>query len=163
MKGNTEGSLFNNFAYIAGFLDGDGSLMLQLKKRSDSKSKYRFMSTICFYQDSRHGKHLKFIQKILKSGYFSERNDGMTELRIQGFDNVEKILKDLQPFIRFKEVQVKILLKALNVLKRIPMQDLSKKDLKFLVSSMLLIQKNNYSTRSKKTKEDFYRLLNITP
>ena len=163
MKGNTEGSLFNNFAYIAGFLDGDGSLMLQLKKRSDSKNKYRFMSTICFYQDSRHSKYLKFIQKVLKSGYLSVRNDGMTELRIQGFESVEKVLKNLSPFIRFKEVQVKTLLKALDVLKRIPMQNLSKKDLKFLVSCMLLIQKNNYSTRSKKTEEDFYRLLNITP
>jgi hypothetical protein len=163
MKGNTEGSLFNNFAYIAGFLDGDGSLMLQLKKRSDSKNKYRFMSTICFYQDSRHSKHLKFIKKVLKSGYLSERKDGMTELRIQGFDNVEKILKNLKPHIKFKDIQVKTLLKALEVLKGIPMQDLSKKHLKFLVNCILTIQKNNYSTKSKKTKEDFYRLLNITP
>ena len=39
-------------AYIAGFLDGDGSLMLQIKKRKDgNRSKFRFMPTICFYQD----------------------------------------------------------------------------------------------------------------
>ena len=57
MQGNTEGSLHSNYSYIAGFLDGDGSLMLQLKKRSDSKNKYRFMSTICFYQDIRYLKN----------------------------------------------------------------------------------------------------------
>jgi hypothetical protein len=35
-------------AYIAGFLDGDGSLMLQIKKRKDgTKSSIRFMPTIC--------------------------------------------------------------------------------------------------------------------
>lgn len=45
-------------AYIAGFLDGDGSLMLQIKRRKDCKSGYRFMATICFYQDSCHDKHL---------------------------------------------------------------------------------------------------------
>jgi len=28
-----------NLAYIAGFLDGDGSLMLQIKKRKDGKLK----------------------------------------------------------------------------------------------------------------------------
>ena len=32
-----------NLAYIAGFLDGDGSLMLQIKKRKDGKLKRRFM------------------------------------------------------------------------------------------------------------------------
>ncbi len=43
-----------NLAYIAGFLDGDGSLMLQVKKRKDGNVGIRFMATICFYQDSRH-------------------------------------------------------------------------------------------------------------
>ena len=50
-------------AYIAGFLDGDGSLMLQLKRRSDSKRGIRFMTTICFYQDSRHEKTLYWVRK----------------------------------------------------------------------------------------------------
>ena len=45
-------------AYIAGFLDGDGSLMLQIKKRSDSKIGIRFMVTICLNQDTRHEKEL---------------------------------------------------------------------------------------------------------
>ena len=45
-------------AYIAGFLDGDGSVMLQIKKRKDGRLKRRFMCTICFYQDSRHEKPL---------------------------------------------------------------------------------------------------------
>ena len=47
-----------DLAYIAGFLDGDGSLMLQIKKRSDVKNKRRFMLTICFYQDKRNDKVL---------------------------------------------------------------------------------------------------------
>lgn len=71
-----------DLAYIAGFLDGDGSLMLQLKKRSDSKRSIRFMSTICFYQDTRHKDTLDWIKGTFGIGYLSDRKDGMTELRI---------------------------------------------------------------------------------
>lgn len=49
-------------AYIAEFLDGDGSLMLQLKKRKDTTRGYRFMATICLYQDSRHDDTLYWMQ-----------------------------------------------------------------------------------------------------
>ena len=57
-------------AYIAGFLDGDGSIMLQIKKRSDVKSGYRFMATVCFYQDSCHDKNLFWIRN-----YSSRKDD----------------------------------------------------------------------------------------
>ena len=61
------GSRFNlNLAYIAGFLDGDGSLMLQLKSRSDTTRGVRFMATICLYQDTRHAAPLLWMQKVLK-------------------------------------------------------------------------------------------------
>src|SRR3990167_10282370 len=90
---NTVGSRSNvQLAYIAGFLDVDGSLMLQIKKRNDSKLKGRFMCTICFYQDSRHEKPLYWIKKILKIGYISKRNDRITELRINGYNQCEKIM-----------------------------------------------------------------------
>ena len=79
-----------NSAYIAGFLDGDGSLMLQIKRRKDDKiSKRRFMATICFYQDSRHEKPLFWIRKMLGIGYISRRNDGISELRINGYKQKE--------------------------------------------------------------------------
>jgi LAGLIDADG endonuclease len=66
-QGNTVGSRSQvDLAYIAGFLDGDGSLMIQLKRRSESKIKTRrIMLTICFYQDSRHEKPLHRIKEVL--------------------------------------------------------------------------------------------------
>jgi hypothetical protein len=96
-----------DLAYIAGFLDGDGSLMLQIKNRKDGKTKIRFMSTICFYQDTRHEKDLFWIRKVLGKGYFNQRNDGMSELRINGYESVKNILESLMPFIRFKRIQAK--------------------------------------------------------
>ena len=98
-----------DLSYIAGFLDGDGSLMLQIKKRKDARLKRRFMATICFYQDSRHEKSLNWIKKVLGIGFISRRNDGITELRINGFKQTKEILKKLMPFIRFKRKQAKAL------------------------------------------------------
>ena len=82
-----------DLAYITGFLDGDGSVMVQVKKRKDNKRGWRLMFTIAFYQDTRHEKPLFWIKKRLNIGYISRRNDGMTELRINGYERVKKILE----------------------------------------------------------------------
>ena len=103
-------------AYIAGFLDGDGSLMLQIKKRKDSKTGIRFMLTICFYQDTRHEKTLYWIRRRLGIGYLSQRNDGMTELLVNGYKQVRDILTLLLPYIRFKKIQARALLCASRIL-----------------------------------------------
>ena len=152
-----------NCAYIAGFLDGDGSLMFQIKKRKDGKSKIRFMPTICFYQDSRHAKSLYWIKKVLEIGYISKRKDGITELRINGFKQVRNILKDLIPFIKFKKIQAKAIYAAVNLLCRVKNKDLSKNNLRELVNYILIIQNNNYVTKKKKTKKDLLKILDLTP
>ena len=65
MYGNTVGSRSkSDIAYIAGFLDGDGSNMLQVKKRKDTKRGFRFMATICLYQDTRHEKQLHWMRNV---------------------------------------------------------------------------------------------------
>ena len=150
-------------AYIAGFLDGDGSLMLQLKKRSDSKRAIRFMTTICFYQDTRHEKTLYWIKEVLGIGYISNRNDGLTELRINGYEQIRNILKSLLPYIRFKKLQARVLLKACEVLSKTKFSKLTKKQLLKLVDIILAIQSENYVTKKKKTKSELRKILGLTP
>ncbi len=150
-----------NLAYIAGFLDGDGSLMLQIKKRKDgNKSKKRFMVTICFYQDSRHEKPLYWIRNILNIGYISRRNDGITELRINGYKQIEGILRNLLPFIKFKKIQAKVLLTSAKLLQK---SKLTKQKLKRLVDNILKIQSENYVTKKKKNKKELLKILGLTP
>ena len=150
-------------AYIAGFLDGDGSLMLQLKKRSDSKRAIRFMATICFYQDTRHEKTLYWIKKVLGIGYISRRNDGMTELRINGYKQIRNILTSLLPYIRFKKLQTRALIKACEILSETKFQKLTQKQLIKLVDLILAIQSKNYVTKRKKTKSELRKILGLTP
>lgn len=161
---NTVGSRSNvDLAYIAGFLDGDGSLMLQIKKRKDGKVKIRFMATICFYQDTRHEKTLHWIREILGIGYISRRADGMSELRINGYIQVRDILKKLLPYIRFKAVQAKSLIAATEILSSTKFRMLEKRQLFSLVALALVMQQENYVTKKKKTKEELLSMLGLTP
>ena len=153
-----------NCAYIAGFLDGDGSLMLQLKKRKDGdKTGTRFMATICFYQDSRHDIPLCWIREQFGIGYLSKRNDGMSELRINGFKQIREILESLLPYIRFKKIQAKALHEACGILSTGMMRMLDKKSLKRLVKLIMAVQNENYATKKKKTESEFMEILGLTP
>jgi len=137
--------------------------MLQIKKRSDGKIGLRFMPTICFYQDTRHEKTLYWIQEKLCIGYVSRRNDGMSELRVNGYKQVANILKSLLPHIRFKEIQSKALACACEILSNTKFSKLSKENLEKLVDLILVIQKENYVTKRKKTREELLTQLGIDP
>lgn len=150
-------------AYIAGFLDGDGSLMLQLKKRTDSTKGVRFMATICLYQDTRHERPLLWIRKRLMCGYVSRRNDGMTELRINGFSQVRETVEMLLPHLRFKKRQAKLLIQACNMLERQTLRTMKPRYIRKIVGLLLLIQNENYMSKRRKTKEELYQILGLTP
>jgi len=152
-----------NLAYISGFLDGDGSLMLQIKKRKDGISKIRFMSTICFYQDTRHEKNLYWIRKILGKGFLSQRNDGMSELKINGYTTVRDILKILKPYLKFKELQAKALLEACTILSSKKYKKLDREQIIKLVDLILVIQRENYVTKRKKTRDELLQMVGLTP
>ncbi len=161
LKGNTVGSRLElDRAYIAGFLDGDGSIMLQLKKRNDTKRGYRFMATICFYQDSRHEKPLFWIRECLGIGYITKRNDSITELRINGFLAIADILDKLTPYIRFKKVQASAMIRACGILSNKRLSDLQ---LLEVVDLILMIQEANYKASYKKDRYEFLSMLNLTP
>ena len=137
--------------------------MLQIKKRKDGKSKWRFMCTICLYQDSRHEKTLFWMQKILGIGYLSRRKDGISELRINGFVQVRDILSSLMPYIRFKKVQAEALYKAACLLSEKSIRQLTKSDLRNLVDLIVVIQNNNYTTKHKKNRKELLSVLDLTP
>ena len=137
--------------------------MLQIKKRKDGALKKRFMATICFYQDTRHEKDLYWIQKELGIGYVSKRNDGITELRINGYTQVRDILKQLLPFIRFKRLQARALYSATQLLSKIPYRRLDEKQLRQLATFILVIQNENYVTKKKRSERELLNVFGLTP
>lgn len=152
-KDNTVGSRqeikTQDLAYIAGFLDGDGSIMIQIKRRADAPRGWRIMATICFYQDTHHKKPLTWIRDTFGIGYISDRNDHMTELRINGYGEVKRILLLLAPYIRFKEKQV---IYALNILMRLEKKriaTLAKEERLAIAADMIALRNENYQSHQR--------------
>lgn len=94
-------------AYVAGFLDGDGSIMAQLVYRKDYKLGYQVRVSIVFYQKTNHQKFLLWLKERLDYGYVRMRNDGMSEYTIVGLSEVAHVLTLLYPFLRLKKVLAK--------------------------------------------------------
>ncbi len=137
--------------------------MFQIKQRKDGKRKWRFMCTICFYQDSRHRDSLAWIREMLGAGYSSDRKDGITELRINGFLQIKNILGDLLPFIRFKRKQAKALHSVVSLLSDKKFSLLSEKEILDLVDLIIVIQDYNYSNSHRKTRDELLKIIGLTP
>lgn len=120
-KGNTEGKTNmtkEEYAYIAGFLDGDGCIMLQLVYRNDYVLGYQIRASIVFYQKQQHRSFLNWLQRQFGDiGYIRNRNDGMSEYTIVGITSVEHVLTMLLPYLKLKQSQAEV---ALKVIKQMP-------------------------------------------
>ena len=90
--------------------------MAQIKNRRDTPRGWRIMFTICFYQDTRHKEPMQWMRDELGIGYLHDRKDRITELRINGYSQVRRILKGMQPYVKFKQQQVDTALKILEML-----------------------------------------------
>ena len=104
-------------AYIAGFLDGDGSIFFQIISRPDYRLKFQIRSSIAFYQDTKNVKILEWFKEIFKAGYIRHRKTGISDYTIVDSKEVEKILKLLQPYVKLKKEHINLGLKILEELK----------------------------------------------
>ncbi len=104
-------------SYIAGFLDGDGCIMLQLVPRHDYFLGYQIRASIVFYQKTKFKDFLFWLKSKFKVGYIRERPDDITEYTIVGFKAVERVLNSLIPYLKLKKKQAKL---ALEIIEKTP-------------------------------------------
>jgi hypothetical protein len=102
-------------AYIAGFLDGDGSIIFQLVRRKDYALGFQVRSSVCFYQKTSGKAVLLWLKERLRVGYLRERG-GMTDYAIVGHENVRRLLELVGPFVVAKREQVRTGLQLLDSL-----------------------------------------------
>jgi len=136
-------------AYIAGFFDGDGSVRIQFQPRKNARLKFRVRAEISFAQKIGHEKQLLWIREKLGIGYIYTRNDGMSELKVEGFKQVKAILQFMTPFVHFKEKQVQLTLTALSILDKDP-KLVTSRDLIRIAQIGDQISSHNYVTVKKK-------------
>lgn len=149
-----------DLAYIAGFLDGDGSIMVQVKNRHGTPRGWRLMFTICFYQDSGHKKPLRWIRETLGIGYLSDRNDHITELRINGYRETQRILTILKPYVKFKARQIELTLRILSRLTEKSFPELSRKARLAIADDIIRLRNENYRSHNRRySSENLHKLL----
>ena len=105
-------------AYIAGFLDGDGSVFFQIIPRKDYKRKFQIRSSIAFYQKSSNSEILDFLKNIFGVGYIRKRKTGISDYTIVDSKEVKKILLLLKPYVILKKKQVELGLEIFDELEK---------------------------------------------
>lgn len=149
-------------AYIAGFLDGDGSIMAQLIRRKDYKLGYQIRVSIVFYQKNSHQEILFWLKEQLKLGYIRHRNDGMAEYTITGLNEVEQVLSILYDKLRLK----KQLAKEVRRIIKLHPKKMTAKDLIKLAPLVDNTAKFNYSKKRTITSQSvnsFLKSNNLFP
>ena len=101
-------------AYIAGFLDGDGSIFFQIVPRKDYTQKFQIRSTIAFYQKTECVEILDWLKEIFKCGYIRHRKTGVSDYTIVESKEVRRILELLRLYVRLKKKQVELGLEILD-------------------------------------------------
>jgi len=103
-------------AYIAGFLEGAGSIILQIVRQKTFVYGYTIRVSICFYQKtSRNWFMLWLKNKLGNLGYLRNRTDNMCEYTITSLNDVSLVLTMLLPYLRIKKNLGKL---ALSIIER---------------------------------------------
>lgn len=77
----------------------------------------------------------------------------MTELRINGYEQVQNILQQLYPFLKFKKEQVRHLFRALNILSKKRIDKLTKREKMTIVRSLISARAQSYQSGQKKLEK----------
>lgn len=107
-----------DLAYIAGFLDGDGSIIAQFVTRNDYKWGYQIRLTIQFTQ---HTKRRVYLQKLLDMtgvGTIRDRGEAnkptISDYVVTDVKHVYSFLKQLQPYLKIKQKQANLTLRLIE-------------------------------------------------
>ena len=107
-------------SYVAGFLDGDGSIHFQLVKQKEYRFGYYIRATVSFSQSTSARQGLEQIQHLLGGGgYLRDRGTGMSDLVITSRPLLLRLLQEVEPYVIFKREHVGRALSILPQLERV--------------------------------------------
>ena len=132
-------------AYIAGFLDADGSIITQIVKNESYKYKFTIRISIVFFQKTQNYHILLWFKEKLKYGTLRQRNDGMSEYTIVSAEPVKNLLLLLEKHVRLKKNLLKLVLKIIEDKRNI-------KSINDFIEVCKLVDKTQFMTLSKKRK-----------
>ncbi len=143
-------------AYIAGFLDGDGSIFFQIVPRKDYKERFQIRCSIAFYQKSNNVEILEWLKSKFGVGYIRYRKTGVSDYTVVESKEVQKILLLLQSYVRLKKKHIELGLEILQKLK-------DKKSKEDFLEVCKLVDKFKEINYSKKRKITYKTVSNSLP
>jgi hypothetical protein len=141
-------------AYIAGFLDGDGSIFFQIVPRKNSRFEIR--SSVAFYQKTESSEILDWLKEIFGTEYIRHRKTGISDYTIVSPKEVKNILLLLQPYVRLKKKQVEL---SLEIFRRLE----HKKSNADFIEICKLIDRFKHLNYSKKRKITYETVVKSLP
>jgi hypothetical protein len=94
-------------SYLAGFLDGDGSIHFQLVRQREYRFGYYIRASMSLSQSTsaRHG--LEHLQRGVGGGYLRDRGTGMSDLVVTSRPLLIELLQAVEPYVVFKREHVR--------------------------------------------------------
>lgn len=105
----------NDKTYLAGFVDGDGSIIAQLICRKDYKHKYQIRVTFQVTQQKKRRWFLEKLQELVGAGYIRDRANVSDYIIVEPL-NVANLLKQIAPVLKLKQKQANLVLKIIEQL-----------------------------------------------
>ena len=133
-------------AYIAGFLDGDGSIYVQAKPNSTYKYGFQVAPYIVLFQSQKDQDNFEKVCSLVGLGYLRVRKDGILEYIISRNEAVLNFLKKVKPFVILKRKQVDLMLEILDKKGRVKNMN----DFQALINLIDRFRELNYSKKRKK-------------
>jgi LAGLIDADG endonuclease len=94
-------------SYLAGFLDGDGSIHFQLVKQRGYRFGYYLRASLSLSQRTAARSGLEYLQQLIGGGYLRDRGTGMSDLVITSRPLLSTILREVEPYVVFKREHVR--------------------------------------------------------
>ncbi len=101
-------------AYLAGFLDGDGSIYVRLKPNSSYKYGFQVSPYIVFFQSAKAIENFKKVCALMNYGYIRKRKDGILEYTIGKKDEIIKFLELIKPYLVLKKKQADLMIRIME-------------------------------------------------
>ena len=133
-------------AYLAGFLDGDGSIYVRLKPNSTYRYGFQVAPYIVLFQSQKEKENFQKICSLIGLGYLRVRKDGILEYIIGKTDGLREFLKIIKPFVILKKKQVALMTEILDKKEKVK----NKNDFRKLVDLIDRFRELNYSKKRKK-------------
>jgi len=103
-------------SYLAGFLDGDGSIHFQLVRQKEYRFGFYIRSSMALSQSTSARAGLEYLQRLIGGGYLRDRGTGMSDLVVTSRPLLTELFVRIEPFVVFKKIHVQ---EALRLLPRI--------------------------------------------